>query len=336
MNIRITQARKIYGDGKHNAFTGMAAAFGQTFVSFRSASRHMSPDGAVRVIASADHEQWETVLLWHRPKADLRDPKPVFFNDQLWVYFAQKSHKALRRMMAITSPDGKQFTEPAPLNGIPEGHWLWHPRAYNDHLYGTVYHRDPSGLHMVALYGSTDGQNWEHRADFPTAGNEAWLDFDQSGTLWALVREDHFGYIPTLCTAEPPYNAFQSMTRLPMRLHGPMLKRLEGGCAIICRQWDPPGWRNVRTELFWYADAGALCRIAALPSGGDTSYADWLDVESGRAVVSYYTSHEHAMDEPFAADNEENETDQKRVHPADIYLANISYSAPLDLSPSSR
>ncbi len=326
MDIRITRARKIYGDGKHNAFTGMAAAFGKTFVAFRSATHHMSPDGAVRIIASADHEHWETVLLWRRPKADLRDPKMVLYNGNLLVFCSHKHPKAQRRMMRLTSSDGAHFSEPEQLNGIPEGRWLWHARAQDNRLYGTVYHRDPSGLHVVALYSSKDGLDWEHRVDFPTAGNEAWLDFDRDGTLWALVREDHFGYVPTLCTAEPPYDEFQSMTRLPMRLHGPMLKRLDDGCAIICRQWDPPGWRNMRTELFWYSDTGALRRVATLPSGGDTSYADWLDVKPGRAVVLYYTSHEHAMDEPYPADKEEREAEQVRVHPADIYLADISYS----------
>ena len=61
MDIRLLRVRKIWGDGRHNAFTGIAAYRKRTFVTFRTADNHMSADGAISVIASDDHESWELV-----------------------------------------------------------------------------------------------------------------------------------------------------------------------------------------------------------------------------------------------------------------------------------
>ncbi len=52
--LRVTRARKIYSDGRHNAFTGMARLGERTFVTFRSAVNHLTLDGRIRVIASED------------------------------------------------------------------------------------------------------------------------------------------------------------------------------------------------------------------------------------------------------------------------------------------
>jgi hypothetical protein len=331
VDVRITRARRIYADGRHNAFTGMAAAFGQAWISFRSARSHMSLDGAVRILASSDGVAWRTAAFREDSAGDLRDPKMAVLGGRLLAYFARRPETGPRTMWRMESVDGIGFGETKPVRGIPEGHWLWHVRERGGELYGTVYRR-VNGVHLVALYGSADGEEWEWRMDFPVPGNETWLDFGADGTLWALVRDDLFGCVPTLCSASPPYKTLDSVRRLPMRLQGPMLKRLEGGCVVVARQWDDPGWRRLRTDVIWVGDGEAPQTICTLPSGGDTSYADWLDMGPGRAVVSYYSSHEHEMDLPHspgaaaAADAPSSPPEPPRVQPADVYLADVSYA----------
>jgi hypothetical protein len=43
--------------------------------------------------------------------------------------------------------------------------------------------------------------------------------------------------------------------------------------------------------MYWLAD-DALQEFAELPSGGDCSYPGLLDLGQGRAVMSWYSSHE--------------------------------------------
>ncbi len=327
MQIRITRARKVFADGKHNAFTGIAAAHGKTFIAFRSGTNHLTPDGIIKVIASKDLEQWQIVAEVRRRDADLRDPKVTAFGGKLMIFCGECRADKSRWSLVIQSSDGVTFGEPVPLRGIPAGHWLWHVRQQGGKLYGTAYY-EQDGEYAVSLYASDDGLTWERTSDFPVPGNEVYLDFDHDGVLWALVRDDNHGCIPSLCTAAPPYSRFRSVMRLPMRLQGPMIKRLEGGCVVVCRQWDQPGRRNLRTDLFWIEDGQDIQRVQTLPSGGDTSYAGWLDIEPGRSLISYYSSHEHKMDEPLAnsAVFAQDQAHGEHSTAADIFVAEVSYA----------
>ena len=327
MELRVTRARKIFGDGRHNAFTGIASFGGKILVAFRSATTHVSGDGRTRVIASADCENWEVVADKGIEGKDLRDPKLVVFKDTLFAYFANCRPEEPRASQCFRSSDGVRFDDGGFLKGVPEGRWLWFARPFGDILYGVAY-QTGGREYGVDLYASEDGLTWRKVADFPVqGGNEVSFDFDDEGLLYALVRTDHRGCIPTLCVAEPPYIEFKEVTRLPMRLQGPMIKRLKGGCVIVCRQWDLPGRRNLRTDLFWLGDGEEITRVRSLPSGGDTSYAGWLDVGGGAALLSYYSSHEHKMDEPHERNRVfiKDEANAEHTTPADIFLADISY-----------
>jgi len=327
MEIRVTRSRKIFGDGKHNAFTGIAALGEKTFVTFRSATTHVTFDGTIKVIGSDDRETWETVTESVEPGRDLRDPKLATFKDRLLVYCGSREEDSPGRVSeVIVSDDGVVFEKRIPVTGIPEGHWLWWAKPCGDVLYASAY-GGATRPRTVALYKSGDGVDWEKTVDFPVSGNETAFDFGADGRLWALVRDDSYGSVPALCMAEPPYASFKSATRIPIRLQGPMLERLDGGCVIVGRQWDLPR-RNTRTEMFWLADGRDMEHIRALPSGGDTSYAGWLNVAPGAAVMSYYSSHEHKMDEPHANNSVFAKDGAHAEHstPADIFLADVSYA----------
>ena len=322
MDIIVTRARKIYSDGKHNAFTGICRFRDKTYICFRSGVDHVTPGSTIKVIASADHENWSVVAAKGVLADDIdnRDPKVAAFKDKLCVYYPQSARgqadsldKQLR-FMTFWSEDGENFSDPVEVQGLPPRIWLWWFAPRDGKLYGAGY-----GGRRRLIAGSDDGINWSVLADLPVdGGNEISFDFDPDGTMWALVREDSFGHIPTICLLDPPYVEVKRRFQLPIRLQGPMIKRLPGGSVIVCRQRDllPVGVRHTRTEVLWLADdCEDPQRVCVLPSGGDTSYAGWLDTGEGKAVVSYYSSHEHRM--AIASHHST---------PADIFLADVTYT----------
>jgi len=324
MELRITRARKIYSDGGHNAFTGLYASEDITMVTFRSAATHLSIDGRIKVVASSDMENWDLIADISCEGADLRDPTLMAFKDDIFLYCAKCVPGASRECCAYVYTKGGGFGEMKTLNGLEEGDWLWFSRALGDCAYGTAYKKTEHG-YRAALYSSRDALSWSKIQDFPVeGGNEVSLDFDEGGIMYALVRTDHDDCIPSLCVAEPSYTDFK-VTQLPMSLNGPMIKRLEGGCVIACRQWDAPGRRNLRTDVFWLGDGEPLRFIRSLPSGGDTSYVAWADVGEGKALASYYSAHEHKMDDPHDIVNPDDEANAEHTTAADIYLADISF-----------
>lgn len=327
MKLKVLRARKVYGDGRHNGMTGMARAFGRTFIAFRSGTSHLTPDGGIRVIVSDDDQRWSVVCEQFDDGFDLRDPKIIFWDGGLRVYYARSAKGVSRTMHMRETRDGVTFGPPVQLTGIPPGHWLWHLCPCGDKLFGTAYQRIRGAVDQVGLYGSIDGLDWKLNMPFPVLGNEVYLDVDQDGTLWALVREDLLGSIPTLCSLLPPYTEFDTVTRLPMRLQGPMLKRFPGGSIIVGRQWDAPRYRNLRTAIWWVSDREEMEPLAILPSGGDTSYAAWADAGPGRALLSYYSSHEYIAARPFDIDSSSASANAnvEPAHGSDIYLAELSY-----------
>ena len=332
--LRVTRAREIFSDGRHNAFTGMARLGDQFFVTFRSAVDHLSPAGEIRVIASQDRDDWQSAHLVGRPNTDLRDPKLATLRGSLLCYFAAVPVVGGQRRgdgrisMVVRSSDGRSFGEPQALEGISQGAWLWHVAAWGDMLYGTAYWHSEGQRYDAALYRSADGIRWEKVADFPTPSSEVYLDFDPDGILWALVRNQFPTNELVLCRAQPPYTELEVQKRMPTPVGGPMVKRLAIGCVIITRRWDPPGRRNLRSDVLWLPDGGELEAITRLPSGGDTSYASWVDLAPGRGIVSYYSAHEHKMDEPIDRADLLSKDIAHAEHsaPADIFLADVSYT----------
>jgi len=324
MDIIVTRARRIYTDGKHNAFTGIARFKDKTYVCFRSGQSHVKPCSTIKLICSGDHESWSVATEEgiQADNIDNRDPKVVAFDGRLLLYYPEYTRTEgqdmdrTSRFMVVGSEDGENFGRAQQVRGLPEGLWLFWVAAREGKLYGAGY-----GRARRLLAGSDDGVNWSVLTDLPVeGGNETSFDFDPDGTMWTLTREDEQGYIPTVCVLKPPYTEVSRRFRLKLRLQGPMIKRLPGGSMIVCRVRDKlaVGPRNTRTEVIWMPDDNVegLQTVWTLPSGGDTSYADWLDTGEGNCVVSYYSSHEHKMAIPTHLSS-----------PADIFLADVEYTA---------
>src|SRR6185295_11795455 len=71
----IVDVRKIWDQAPHNAFTDLIRFKDRWLCVFREVKTHVSPDGALRVIGSADGREGTSEALVTLAGADLRDAK---------------------------------------------------------------------------------------------------------------------------------------------------------------------------------------------------------------------------------------------------------------------
>lgn len=59
--MRLVSVSTIWNEAPHNAFTDLLRWQGQWYCVFREGQAHVSPDGALRIIASSDGKEWASV-----------------------------------------------------------------------------------------------------------------------------------------------------------------------------------------------------------------------------------------------------------------------------------
>jgi hypothetical protein len=291
-NAELVEVHKIWDRGSHNAFTDLTRFNDLWFCVFREGKGHVSPDGAIRVLTSADGKAWEPAALLTSKTMDLRDPKVVVTpKKELMIVAAGALHDKSRhthQSLVWFSKDGKDWGEPVPV-GDPD-FWLWRVTWHGDTAIGIGYPTNKADT-GIRVYTSADGRKWETAAgsafdkDYP---NETATVFDAGGTATTLLRREKGKATAQLGTAKPPY-ADWTWKDLGVRVGGPALIRVpDVGLVAVVRLYD----KKVRTAVCSVDPAaGTLTELLALPSGGDTSYAGlvWHD---GLLWVSYYASHE--------------------------------------------
>lgn len=333
--IRPLRVRKIYSDGQHNAFTSITAFGDDIFLAFRSGTTHIAFDGKIRILRSSDRgENWETSALIGMDGCDLRDPKLIEFDGKLHLYTFSRQPGGIFASWHYVSKDGKEFGRAEKIDTVP---LIWGLAKFGDKLYCTGYRRVSEANSAAMLYASPDGSRWEQLLQFPFFGTETAIDFDPAGYLYAFVRDSTYGCgcIPTVCRLEPPYTRMPELNRqtmdlvraLPLRMVGPMLKRFNGASLLVGRCWDGgiTVKRNIRTEVYILEDHDDPRHCFVLPSGGDTSYASYLELRPGRALLSYYSSHEHKTALPLD-ETAEKVPAAEHSTAADIFLADLSHN----------
>lgn len=287
---QLVSARKIWDQAPHNAFTDLVRFKDQWFCVFREGRGHVSPDGALRVITSADGEKWESAAHVTSPDSDLRDAKITVTPDgQLMLCGAEALHDKSRhthQSLAWFSPDGRTWS-PKHAIGDPD-FWLWRVTWRGSLVYGIGYGcgKDQS----VRLYTSRDGRKFDtlvprlFDVGYP---NETSIVF-HGETAYCLLRRDGQPNTGLLGIATAPFEKWE-WKDLGTRIGGPHMIRLSDGRFVAAvRLYD----KKVRTALGWIDPAaGKFTEFLALPSGGDTSYAG-LVLDDGLLWVSYYASHE--------------------------------------------
>ena len=286
-------ARKIWDRDPHSAFTDLIRFKGKWVCTFRVGKGHVSPDGAIQVLASSDGNEWEPIARLTSKTADLRDPKlSITPKGQLMLTAAGALHQPAEhrhQTMAWFSDNAKDWGEPTPI-GEPN-FWLWRVTWHDGKAYAVAYRTDPQRqVRFTRLYVSEDGRKFDvlvpelFAKDSP---NESTLRF-VGDVGYCLTRRETGSKTAVLGTAKAPFTEW-TWKDLGVRLGGPNMIRSPGDeWVVAARRYTP----SVRTMIGGLdAEKGRFTERLTLPSGGDTSYAG-LAWHEGKLWVSYYASHE--------------------------------------------
>ena len=304
--VRVTNVRRVFHNGEHNAFTDLIRFQGRYFLTFRSCpDGHMvHPTASIIILSSKDLKKWEQVHQFSVPMRDTRDPHFLEFKGQLFVYTGTwysgettlpPSEYDLNKHLgyAAWSGDGKQWHSPVMLEGT-FGHYIWKAAEYDGKAYlcGRRKHQfdvRPRGEGPEvesAMLVSEDGLVWKTAALFQEQrGDETVFQFQADGSVLAIGRRGSDK--AQILRSKPPYQQWQRK-ELDRYIGGPMLVRWGN-------RWVVGGRRNTdrgpKTSLCWLV-GDELHEFAELPSGGDNSYPALLPLSSTRAVMSWYSTHE--------------------------------------------
>ena len=288
--MELVEARKIWDQAPHNAFTDLVRFQDRWFCVFREGKAHISRDGALRVITSLDGRNWGSAALITSPNSDLRDAKITVTPDGgLMLCGAEAlldTSKHTHQSLAWFSQNGCTWSDKYKI-GDPDI-WLWRVTWHKGKAYGIGYGcgKDCS----LRLYASGDGKKFDTLVDrLLDVGNpsETSLVFD-GDAAYCLLRRDGSPNSALLGVSQPPYTRWE-WDDLGVHIGGPHMLRLPDGRFVAAvRLYDG----GERTSLCWIVpQTGKLSEFLKLPSGGDTSYAG-LVLHDGLLWVSYYSSHE--------------------------------------------
>ncbi|HJN10519.1 MAG TPA: sialidase family protein [Pirellulaceae bacterium] len=290
----LVEAKRIWDKAPHNAFTDLLRFQDRWYCVFREGTAHVSPDGALRVITSADGRQWKSTALVTSSTYDLRDAKLAVTPDgRLMLNGAGMIADAKVRYQSMCwfSTDAGYTWDDWRKIGDP-GFWLWRTQWYEDVAYTMGYNtqRDRT-KRTLKLYKSTDGETFEthvSRVPAPNGCGEDKILFLADKSALCLLRHETGDKMAQLGTAGPPYTDWK-WRDLNLRIGGPnMIQLPDGRILAVTRLYNG----GTRTSLSWLDTENAtLTEALKLPSGGDTSYAGlvWHD---GLLWISYYSSHE--------------------------------------------
>ena len=285
--IERLEVRKIWSKAAYNSFTDLIRFRDRCFCAFREGTGHLSPDGALRIIASADGNTWSSVASIPCPDSfqDLRDPQLSITPDNRLMLNAAAFKPVCQSMMWL-SEDGLDWGDHHLVG--PRGSWLWRTVWYRGIVYSFGRHEPKDNL--LQFYRSTDGVEFRAHGE-PRVGacpcNESDFLFLDDATCVSLTRCD--GGNALLGRAAPPYDTW-TWTDLGVRIGGPALLRLPDGRTVaVVRLYEP----RQRTALCWLdVEAATMTEFLTLPSGGDTSYAGMVWHED-LLWLTYYSSDDY-------------------------------------------
>jgi hypothetical protein len=315
--VRVVSVRRVFHNGEHNAFTDLVRFKDRFYLTFRSC-----PDGhsvhssaSIIILASDDAQDWQPVHRFHVEKRDTRDPHFLVFQGKLFVYTgtwysgatspAPEDYDLNKHLgYAAWSEDGSTWHSPIMLEGT-FGHYVWRAATFGGKAYlcgrrkiGFAIGPRGEGREVESLMlESDDGLIWRKRAVFQEiAGDETAFLFESDGSILAIGRRG--GDTAQLLRSRPPYTHWDRKD-LDRYIGGPLV--VKWGDRYVVGGRHSTKDRGPKTSLCWLVD-DQLHEFAELPSGGDNSYPGFVELAPGRALVSYYSTHEQdASGKPITA-----------------------------------
>lgn len=297
--------QKIWDNAPHNAFTDLLKFNGYFYCSFREGPNHQSsPEGAARVLRSADGKHWESIAYFNLDGVDSRDPKLSLTPDnRIMVLVDVETYKDGRvdtRKPHVSFSDAKGGTfSPLVRSKLDprieaKSDWLWRVTWHKRIGYTINYQ---SG--KLFLMKTSDGKSFDYVSQINVDGspNESTIQFDKNDQAYVLIRRERGDKMGVLAKSTAPYTDWR-LTKLTERIGGPNFIFLNDSTLCIgSRQYvpNPPGsakeYKGYLTSLFITDLDGQIKKtIPFEESGGDTSYPGFV-MEKEKLWVSYYSSH---------------------------------------------
>jgi hypothetical protein len=305
--VRVSNIRRAFHNGQHNAFTDLVRFGDKFYLTFRSCpDGHMvHPTASIIILSSSDAKQWEPVHRFSVAQRDTRDPHFLVFKDMLFVYTGtwycgRTSPKPedydLNQHLgyAAWSRDGAEWHSPILLEGT-FGHYIWRASAFDGQAFlcgrrkkdFAMAPRGEGPMVESAMLESDDGLIWRTRALFQEVdGDETAFQFEADGGIVAIGRRG--GDNAQLLRSKRPYTQWERKA-LDRQIGGPLLACWGGRYVVGGRKTI--GDKGPTTSLCWLVN-DQLHEFAELPSGGDNSYPGFVEISPNGAIVSWYSSHE--------------------------------------------
>lgn len=311
--VQVTNIRRVFHNGEHNAFTDLVRFKDKYYLTFRSCpDGHMvHPTASVIILTSDDLVDWKPVHRFSVKHRDTRDPHFLVFKDRLFVYTGTwysgattidtKDYDLNKHLgYAAWSDDGTKWNSPVMLEGT-FGHYIWRAATHDGRAYlcgrrngefDIVARGEREGVQSMMLE-SDDGLVWKKRAFFQTVdGDETAFQFEPNGDILAIGRRGSAN--AQILRSKPPYTEWDRRD-LDRYIGGPLLVRWANRWVVGGRKSGP------KTSMCWLV-GDELHEFAELPSGGDTSYPGFIQLSPTKAVMSWYSSHEkNEKDQPITA-----------------------------------
>lgn len=301
---RIDWMETAYSDGMHNAFTDLAYWKGAYFLGFRHGASHMSMDGEIRVMKSADMKTW-TPCATVDTFGDDRDAKLVATDDTLYLYFGTWDlvHKSGRatpdrgsvRSYAAFTKDGATWSK---VQGLYEpGFWLWRIRYHDGAFYSAAYTavRPTPPARETRILRSADGLDWALVSVLTTErmAGEADLLWRPDGAVWVLSRTGDAAGDAEWFVSDSSMRTWTSKA-IGAPIHSPVFAVWKDRVFVAGRDFR----RGDSTTKIWEFKGGACREVVTLPSRGDTGYpglvVDPATVNAATPAffISWYSQHD--------------------------------------------
>ena len=307
--VEVTNIRRAFHNGAHNAFTDLCWFQDRIYLAFRSCpDGHMvHPTSCIIILCSTDRgASWKEVHRFSVHHRDTRDPHFLVFRNRLFVLTGTWYSGAttlpredydlnLHLGYCAWTEDGVKWNSPVMLDGT-FGHYIWRAAVHGEKAY-LCGRRKPQfevkargeGREVESLMlESDDGLIWRTCSVFQSSlGDETAFLFEADGQGLAIARHGQ-GKEAGLLRCKSP-GAEWTRTALNEPVGGPLLTRWLNRYVVAGRKTS--GSEGPKTT-FWWLHQDRLTEFAVLPSAGDNSYPGLVSLDNSTALISWYSSHE--------------------------------------------
>lgn len=230
---------------------------GRVYLAWRTAPNHFaSPEARIHVLSSADEQTWEWEASFARDN-DLREPRFLSWNGNLWLYMAELGTNRLAfepKGMLVSARAAESGQWSGLVSAGPEGFIPWRTgelggRPYligytgGENIY--LFNLEPLDIHLLTTTDGVTFTGWD--ADRPVVerggGSETAFAVDGDDRLWAVVRNesgDDSGWGSKLCYSPPGDYSDWTCVSDPRKFDSPLVFSYEGEIYLVGRRHLTP------------------------------------------------------------------------------------------------